>query len=631
MTIYETTKKEFLENMKNQTVFEQLEKAYTEKLKKPNYKLTNSWNGSFPYLYMVLEDERIPENCGISIEYVIPNIDKDKRIDFLITGYDNNKNRIIIPIETKQWSTVKHPANKIGFIETDFSSKKNNLSIHPSYQVWSYSHFLKEYNQAIQEEKISIHPCVLMHNYKKSENNLLEDNYKKYIEKAPIFYRNDLKKCSDFIANKICYGDDKKILHILEKGKITLSKILQNEVPDIMKYSNFATLIDEQQIVYETAMKMAKQSKKDNKKRTLIVKGGAGTGKTIVALKILIDLLKNPENNIKKIDFVSAVQTVSEVCKYKLKQSNIYKEYLKNFKTASQYFKCSNNEKDVVIVDEARRLREKSGFFSQDGENQIKEIILSSKFSIFFVDNLQKATLKDIGRTEEIKKHAKNSNSSITELELTSQFRCSGSSVYITWLENTLQLGTPKELHDKFDYDIKVVTTPQALQKQISKKNEKNNSSRIVAGYCWDSVKGNRNDPDFCDIQIPEYNFQMSWNLIGTKTWAIDENSIEQVGCVYTCSGLDFEYVGVIIGKDMIYKNGKIQTDVGHRARTDNALKGIKTQLKKDYLPSYQLADEVIKSTYRILMTRGQKGCIIFCQDKALSNYLKEEIKKYKM
>ena len=59
MTIYETTKKEFLKNIKNQSIFEQLEKAYTEKLQKPNYKITNSWNGYFTYLYMVLEYERI--------------------------------------------------------------------------------------------------------------------------------------------------------------------------------------------------------------------------------------------------------------------------------------------------------------------------------------------------------------------------------------------------------------------------------------------------------------------------------------------------------------------------------------------------------------------------------------------
>lgn len=631
MIIYETTKKEFLENIKNQTLTDLLEEAYKEKIGKPQYPLTNSWNNSLNYMYLVLEDERIPEDCGISLEYIIPNIDHKYRVDFVITGLDKKQKETMILIELKQWSSVKQPSSKIGYIYTNGSGEKSE-NVHPSYQVWAYTQKLKECNKEL--EKINTYPCVFLHNYKKQENDIMEQNYQKYIERAPIFYKKDLEKLADFIADKICYGDNKRVFHKIENSEITLSKILQYNIPDIIKNSDFAILIDEQQLVYETAIKMAEQSKKDNKKRVLIVRGGAGTGKTIIALKILVDLLTKSELNFKEVEYICPVSAVMDLCIYKLKNTLEYKTYTKKFTNAGKYTECINNIKDVLIVDEARRLKEKSGSrFKQKGENQVKEIIVEGKFSIFLVDDLQKITLQDIGTVEEIRKQAETLGAEIKELKLTSQFRCTGSSAYIQWLENTLQIANTETIDEKFDYDIQVVDTPQEVVRIINNKNNSSkvpNASRVVAGYCWDSLEANRADPNFYDVKIPEHNFEMSWNLINTKTWAVDENSIDQIGCIYRCHGLDFEYVGVIIGNDIKYKDGKIITDVYERAKTDHSLQGIKTLMKKDYEEAYKKADEVIKCTYRTLMTRGQKGCIVFCQDKALGEYLKKEIEKNK-
>ena len=153
-----------------------------------------------------------------------------------------------------------------------------------------------------------------------------------------------------------------------------------------------------------------------------------------------------------------------------------------------------------------------------------------------------------------------------------------------------------------------------------------NNKARLLAGYCWKWIKEGKNKTDIHDIVIPEYNFEMSWNLGNSSTWAIDPESVNEVGCIHTSQGLEFDYVGVIIGKDLRYENGKIVTDFKERASTDNSLKGIKAMYIENPEKALKIADEIIKNTYRTLMTRGQKGCYVYCEDKALANYLRNRI-----
>jgi DUF2075 family protein len=160
----------------------------------------------------------------------------------------------------------------------------------------------------------------------------------------------------------------------------------------------------------------------------------------------------------------------------------------------------------------------------------------------------------------------------------------------------------------------------------IFEKNKINNKARLLAGYCWDWIKDGKNKSDVFDITIPEYNFAMSWNLGNSQTWAIDSESVNEIGCIHTAQGLEFDYVGVIIGNDLRYENGKIVTDVTERAKTDQSIKGIYKMARQDFEKAEKVADEIIKNTYRTLMTRGQKGCYIYCTDKKLSDYLKKRL-----
>ena len=161
---------------------------------------------------------------------------------------------------------------------------------------------------------------------------------------------------------------------------------------------------------------------------------------------------------------------------------------------------------------------------------------------------------------------------------------------------------------------------------EIERLNERNNKSRVMAGYCWEWPKKNRQDVNHHDISIPEHDFGISWNI--ESTWAIENSSVREAGCIHTAQGLEFDYVEVIIGDDMRYENGEIITDHTKRAKTDQSLRGIKGIAKEDPEKAHSLADPIIRNTYRTLMTRGQKGCFVFCTDPALKAYLKGRLEK---
>ena len=279
------------------------------------------------------------------------------------------------------------------------------------------------------------------------------------------------------------------------------------------------------------------------------------------------------------------------------------------------------NSFDVLLADEAHRLNEKSGLFSNLGENQVMEIIRASRLSVFFIDEDQIVTTRDIGTVSEIKKQAEALGSTVLEMELDSQFRCSGSDGYLSWLDNMLEIReTANPLWDEsYGYDFRLFDNPNDLRKAIENRNLNANKSRLVAGYCWNWIKEGKNDTSVHDITLGEYDFEMSWNLGSSATWAIDSDSVKEVGCIHTCQGLEFDYVGVIIGPDLRFEDGRIVTDVSKRAKTDQSVKGIKSMpiQKRE-----ELASKIIKNTYKVLMTRGLKGCYVFCCDKALRNHI---------
>jgi DUF2075 family protein len=613
MIVYQATKAGFSGDVLDDKIDSKILEFFKKKLNQStSSREIESWRNSMQYMDRVLHDSAIPDDCGIAIEYQLPQ--SAKRLDFIITGQgDNNKDYAIL-IELKQWSEATL-STKDGVVNT-FVGKRIGEHTHPSYQAWSYASLLENFNETITEEQINLQPCAYLHNYIADEV-MTHKHYKEYLEKAPVFMKGDAVKLRDFIKQFVKYGDKNNILYKIDNGKIRPSKMLADSLDSMLKGNKEFILIDDQKIVREEALALTAKASEHHKK-VLIVKGGPGTGKSVVAINLLVDITKL--GLLTK--YVSKNAAPRDVYENVLTNS-LKKSAISNLFSGSGAFidDAKRNDFDTLIIDEAHRLNEKSGRYSNLGENQIKELINVSKCAVFFIDEDQRVTLKDIGTIDEIRKWADRENAEVVEMELASQFRCNGSDGYLAWLDHMLQIReTANTTLDEIDYDFKVFADPNELRKAIEEKNKKNNKSRMVAGYCWDW--NSRKDSKQYDVIIPEYDFKMQWNLTTYgNPWIIDPDSIKEIGCIHTCQGLELDYVGVIVGKDMIIQDGVVMTQPAARSKMDGSIRGYKKLLKEQPEIAKDRVRSIIKNTYRTLMTRGMKGCYVYFEDKELKEW----------
>lgn len=620
MIVYSATRAEFTEDVHANRIDSVILGAFRRRFGyKPSKNEILSWRNSMGYMNNALMHSDVPEDAGVAIEYRIPLT--SNRIDFILTGEDENRNPVAVIIELKQWSEVE-ATEKDAVVVTFVGGAKREV-MHPSYQAWTYASLIADFNSAVQDDQIELAPCAYLHNCL-SGDVIQSDFYAEHTDKAPSFVRGDTEKLKQFLQRYIRYGDSSDVLYRIENGKLKPSKGLVDHLFSLLHGSQEFKLIDAQKLVYETSLALVEKAQK-GRKQVLIVEGGPGTGKSVVAINLLVELTTRR----RLVHYVTRNSAPREVYESVLTQS-FKKTRIRNlFKGSGAYMDSPPNDMDTLVVDEAHRLNEKSGFMQNLGENQIKEIITAARASIFFIDEDQRVTLKDIGEKAEIRRWAEQCGAEVHELELESQFRCNGSDGYLSWIDNTLQIReTANQTLVSIDYDLQVCDTPNDLRDLIFEKNAEANKARMVAGYCWD-WKGKK-DPSVMDVNIPEHGFAMRWNLDKDgPLWIRMPDSVSEVGCIHTCQGLELDYVGVIIGPDLIVRDGVLITDAAKRSSQDRSVHGYKKMLKEDPDRARRMADQVIKNTYRTLMTRGQKGCYLYCTDPETNEYFRARAASY--
>jgi DUF2075 family protein len=574
-----------------------------------------SWSNSMQYMKNVLEVAQVPRDAMVTIECQIPQT--SKRIDFILTGLDEKKQSNAVIIELKQWSEAES-TTKDAVVRTFVGGGTREVS-HPSYQAWSYADLLTNFNRSVEENQIQLSPCAFLHNCE-DRTALTLPFYQTHINKAPIFFKRDVRLLADFIRKFVKYGDSQNIMEMIENGEIRPSKALADSVVGLLNGNQEFTLIDDQKIVFETALQLVDRAITEKKKQVLIVEGGPGTGKSVVAINLLARLTGNQ----KLVHYVSKNSAPRSVYAEKLKGYRTKSSIDNLFKGSGQYHGERPNQFACLLVDEAHRLNEKSGLFSNLGENQILEIIQSAWCSVFFVDENQRVTLKDIGSKASIREWAQKQGAMVHEMALESQFRCGGSDGYLAWLDQVLQIRDTAntDLND-VGYEFGVCHSATELRNlMVEKNNQPRTKARLVAGYCW--KWNSKTDASAYDIVFPAEDFQMQWNLASDSSlWIMKEESINQIGCIHTCQGLEIDYVGVIIGPDLLIRDGKVVTDPSKRASSDKSVFGWKKLMKEDPLRAAAELDLIIKNTYRTLMTRGMKGCYIFSDDEETRDWFR--------
>ncbi|QXI27848.1 DUF2075 domain-containing protein [Pseudomonas vanderleydeniana] len=617
MIVYEATKQQFQKDNDNDDIEDVILRSFESATGRIVAAAEmNAWKNSLGAMSRVLRDEEIPNDIGVAIELHIPQT--SKRIDITLTGLDASGKQNVVLVELKQWAEAS-ATSKDAIVKT-LLGRKIRETVHPSYQAWSYASLLEGFNEAVYSGGIQVHACAYLHNY--TPDDVIDGpHYQAYISKAPLFMkgRDELARMRAFIKQHIAKGDEKSVLHELMASPIRPSKALADSLVKLLKKQAEFVLIDDQKEIHENCMAAAAGASTERPK-VVIIEGGPGTGKSVVALNLLVNLTSR--GLVGK--YVSKNSAPRQVYESKLTGALPRSHFSQLFTGSGSFMESPTSAFDFLVVDEAHRLTEKSDLYGQKGDNQIKELINAANCTIFFIDEDQRVTLKDIGNREAIRAFAKTRGAEVEEYVLTSQFRCSGSDGYLAWLDNALQVRETANRHlDTEEYEFKVFDTPQAMHAAIQSKNG-NNKARVVAGYCWPWNSKKRASDD--DIVIGEH-YRRQWNLEeDEKRWIIAQNSVEQVGCIHTCQGLEVDYIGVIIGPDLIIRGGNVVTVPEQRDKNDRSVYGYKKLMKAEPEKIRQLLDLIIKNTYRTLMTRGMKGCYLYCTDEETAQYFRERL-----
>jgi DUF2075 family protein len=623
MRLFSGTSQQFIQDSIQNQIAEKLKLAFFNYFRyNPSPGEMNSWRNSLRAVSQVFQYANLTDH-GVILEYQLPLT--SKRLDVLICGRDASTKDNAIIIELKQWGKCEEAS---GENEVLTWVGGNREMLHPSVQVGRYKMYLEDTHTAFYADSnpVILNACTYLHNYNYySDDVLFTEKFRNVIENYPLFTADDVNKLKDYLVRKLEKGSGIDVLKRIEESKYRPSKKLMDHVGNIIKGKSEYVLLDEQQIVYDKVSLCSKEGFHDKQKTVIVVKGGPGTGKSVIALNLMADLLLKDYNAQYATGSRAFTETLRKI---------IGSRGAAQFKYFNSYSEAENNAIDVLIADEAHRLRETSNNrFTPKHKRldipQIEELINASKVAAFFIDDDQIVRPGEIGSVQYIKEYAIKNNCKIFEYELEAQFRCNGSDAFVNWINNTLGIKRTANViwdqHEEFDF--KIFSSPEELENAIRDKIKNGNTGRITAGFCWDWSTPNPNG--FLKDDVVIGNYRRPWNarpearilapgIPKSNVWAYDLNGINQIGCVYTAQGFEFDYAGVIFGNDLVY-NFDEQTWKGYPEKSADSV----VRKSKDKFV------DLVKNTYRVLLSRGMKGCYVHFMDKDTERFFKSRIEKH--
>ena len=623
LRLWEGNTGQFIEDTIQNQIADKLKASFLKyKGFKPTDSEVASWVNSLQFLKNSIEYNAL-NDLMIILEYDLPY--STNRIDAMLFGKGTDQTDNVVVLELKQWSEVKD-CDVEGNVKT-FLGRAERMVAHPSFQVRGYHYYLSDFLEVFnQSPQTSLSSCVYAHNYSTmNEPVLLYPKFRPIIEQFPVFGKEDFGKLGDYLKARLSVGKGLEIYSRFLMSGIRPSKKLIDHTKDMVGGQQIFNLIDDQIAANNTIIDRAKKSAKLKKKSVIIIQGGPGTGKSVIALNALAELLSMNLVVYHATGSAAFTKTLRKLLGYRVGR------FFKFFNSFS-HKKTKENEIDVLICDEAHRIRETSNDRYTPSEfrsemRQVDELIRVAKVSIFFVDDYQVVRPTEIGSSKMIREAAEKVGAEIFDFELKTQFRCSGSDGYLNWIDNTLAIRETANptltRSDKMEF--KIFDSPQTLYEAIKKKNEeKPNSARLVAGFCWTWSDPNPDGTLKEDVIIGD--FRMPWEgkegkklakgIPEAPYWAFDPEGVNQIGSIYTIQGFEFEYVGVIFAKDLVY---------------DPVSKGWKADSKNSSDPQVKRAKEedfirYVKNVYRTLLTRGMKGCYVYFMDENTRKFVESRL-----
>lgn len=624
MYLFEGTTGEFISGNTRNTITETMVGRFKDYYRRsPHEAEIRSWRESLKALALCLSTQHITNN-GIALEWQLPL--SGKRLDAIITGRaTKTKRESAIVVELKQWSGCR--PSPIGDCVVSFIAGRDRDVPHPSIQVSTYRQMLRDGHELLQSEDIDLHGCAYLHNYPFQPDDPLLDGekFKDVLKECPIYFQENDGDLGRAIQEKVGGGDGLEFLtKILGAKTFSPAKKLLEHVAGTIEGNGDWTLVDEQLVAYNSILYYIDQAKRTREKNALIIKGGPGTGKSVVAVCVMGACCRRGTTAFHATASRAFTNNLRKV---------VGRRAATLFKWTMDFATVEANEVPVIVIDEAHRIKRTSVHrftpkAKRSGKPQVDELLDAALTSVFFIDDQQAIRPDEIGSVAMIREAALGKGISVHEFELETQFRCNGSEAFVAWVETSL--GMSDTVHALWDeenaFEVKFFDTPASLWATIKAKNDEGASARVMAGFCWPwsdpTPVGLVNDVKIGDWKMP-WNAKpdagaLPDNIPQSHYWATDSNGIHQVGCIYTAQGFEVDYAGVIIGPDLRFDPETNQWITDRKASEDSAIKKCSNPVD---------VERLVKQAYRVLLSRGMKGCYIHCNDPEAQKFLKSRIK----
>ena len=616
MKLYAGTTEQFRADTQMHRIAEKLRAEYVAQIgHKPGPSEVASWQNSLMALSMLLHQAELNDH-GVILEYQLGNT--SRRLDAMLTGRSSSSAENAVVVELKQWSgtgaVMPSPAEHC--VET-FVGQRIRRVLHPSAQVGGYQQWLLD-NHAVfyDTDAVALTAVSYLHNMQfEPDGELWSERHTDALTANPLFTGDQSIQLAEYLNLHLSAGDGVPVMaRILDSPYRPSRKLLEHTAAMIASQSEFV-LLDEQKVAFESVLAEARAGYHEAKKSVVLIQGGPGTGKSVIALHLVGELARMGYNAQHATGSKAFTENIRRVVGRRAGASQ--------FRYFNQYGGMDRNAVDVLILDEAHRLRSTSASrFTPKAKRtdlaQIDELIGVAKTSVFFIDDLQGVRPNEVGDTQLILEAAERNGAEVSAFELDTQFRLAGSKAFLTWVDHTL--GLADTAHPTWDaeretFDFRIVDSVEQLDAMIRSKADEGHSARLTAGFCWRWSDPNPDGTLVNDVTVG--NWQMPWNakpdagrlapdIPPSNFWASDPNGINQVGCVYTAQGFEFDYVGVIFGRDLRWDPASNDW-IGDPSHSHDSI------VKR----SGDRFTDLVKRTYRVLLTRGLKGCYLYFEDEA--------------
>lgn len=620
MTLYRTSVAAFSEGEKRLADI-LTENMITEMHHRPSESETRSWTRSLSALRTDLADAGLA-GVEMLIEYQLPLT--SKRADVVLAGtHPATGKTSYMVVELKQWTNAELFDDDKNLVR--ISQYGHRPVTHPVLQVRDYCDYLISFTTVLAENPQAVSGVAYLHN---ATDRDVSDLYQLPGDDHGRLYTGQHRsEFQEFLKSKFAANDSgAQAADELLASRIAPSRQLLAVAAEEVQRREMFILLDEQRDAYLYVLHAVERARRSTAKTAVVISGGPGSGKSVIALSLLGELSRQGRTVLHATGSRSFTQTLRKEAGKRAPRVKKMFQYFNSFIAAEP------NDIEVLILDEAHRIRETSASRwtsakLRTGRPQIDELLDAARVPVFLLDEYQVVRPGELGTATDIRTHAATKEIATVEIRLDAQFRCGGSKVYVDWAKRLLGLepGGPEVWLGDGRFDVTVAESPWEMEQFLQSKIDAGFSARMAAGYCWPW-----SDPRDDGTLVPDVvidNWSRPWNLKGDRSvggapsaalWATDPVGFGQVGCIYTAQGFEYDYAGVIFGPDFVCPSGTWQSMRG--ANKDPDFKNTAKVPDADF-------DRLIRNVYKVLLTRGMRGVMLYSTDGATRQHLADLIR----